>query len=124
MHCGDDCGRAASAERLFGAEGGEEGGATAPPHVREHHGEGSTTSGQEQHHEAGGSAKAHAEHGSVEIAQRLCPVMAKAISRKVFVDYEGRRVYFCCGMCTAQFEQDPAKYLAEMDAGPTEPQTN
>src|SRR3954470_8535441 len=47
----------------------------------------------------------------------MCPVMqdqpAKA-SR--FVDYQGRRIYFCCDKCVAKFARDPAKYLAVPDA--------
>src|SRR3954453_24184266 len=33
-----------------------------------------------------------------------------------FVDYHGRRIYFCCDKCVAKFARDPAKYLAVPDA--------
>ena len=45
------------------------------------------------------------------IPQKTCPVMGSPIDKSVFVDYKGKRVYFCCGMCPATFKQDPEKYL-------------
>jgi YHS domain-containing protein len=53
---------------------------------------------------------------TVEIAQKLCPVMGGPISEDVYVDYQGRRVYFCCPACPEKFKADPAKYLAIVDA--------
>jgi YHS domain-containing protein len=50
-----------------------------------------------------------------EIAQKLCPVTGELINRNIFVDYDGRRVYFCCDMCPPQFKKDPEKYLKKLD---------
>lgn len=48
--------------------------------------------------------------------QTTCPVMAgNPISKDIYVDYEGRRIYFCCAACPDMFRQDPEKYLAILD---------
>ncbi len=66
------------------------------------------------------------------IAQKTCPVMrGNAINPKIFVDYEGRRIYFCCTLCPPKFKADPQKYLKIVDedlkkaapAAPQEPAT-
>jgi YHS domain-containing protein len=50
--------------------------------------------------------------------QTTCPVMGGAIDQKVYLDHEGKRIYFCCPACIPAFQQDPAKYLKKMeDAG-------
>ncbi len=50
------------------------------------------------------------------IAQKTCPVMrGNPINPEIFVDYEGRRIYFCCPMCPPKFKADPAKYLKIVD---------
>jgi len=50
-----------------------------------------------------------------EIAQKLCPVMGGPINPNIFVDYNGRRIYFCCDMCPPQFKKDPEKFLKKLD---------
>jgi YHS domain-containing protein len=55
--------------------------------------------------------KATSEKGA---KQEKCPVMGGAIDSTVFVDHEGQRVYFCCESCKAEFNKDPAAYLAKM----------
>lgn len=52
---------------------------------------------------------------SATVNQTLCPVTGEAIDKNQFVDYQGRRVYFCCPMCVDTFRGDPAKYLAILD---------
>ena len=52
-----------------------------------------------------------------ETAQTQCPVLGGPIDKKVYLDYEGRRVYFCCEMCKTTFLKDPAKYLANLPDG-------
>jgi YHS domain-containing protein len=32
----------------------------------------------------------------------------------VFVEYKGKKVYFCCADCKAKFEADPEKYIAKL----------
>ena len=44
--------------------------------------------------------------------QTLCPVMeGNRIDREIYVDYQGKRVYFCCNACKGAFEKEPRKYL-------------
>ena len=48
--------------------------------------------------------------------QTECPVMGGKIDKKVFVDYKGKRIYFCCQGCADEFKKDPSKYLKKMEA--------
>jgi YHS domain-containing protein len=52
-------------------------------------------------------------------AQTTCPVMeGNPINRNIYADYEGKRVYFCCGACPPKFREDPEKYIKKLeDAG-------
>lgn len=45
----------------------------------------------------------------------ICPVMGNPVDPKVYVDYQGRRIGFCCPGCDATFLQDPEKYLKKVD---------
>ena len=44
-----------------------------------------------------------------------CPVMNAPIESEEkadgFQDYEGKRYYFCCGMCPDKFKENPAMYV-------------
>jgi YHS domain-containing protein len=46
--------------------------------------------------------------------QTKCPVLGGKINDKVFVDYQGKRIYFCCAACIDEFNKDPEKYLKKM----------
>lgn len=46
--------------------------------------------------------------------QTICPVMGNPINKDVFVEYEGKKVYFCCPECKAKFNADPEKYIAKL----------
>ncbi|MGP8051048.1 MAG: YHS domain-containing protein [Desulfobaccales bacterium] len=48
--------------------------------------------------------------------QTVCPVLGGNIDKKVFTDYQGKRIYFCCAGCPAEFKKDPEKYLKKMEA--------
>jgi YHS domain-containing protein len=48
-------------------------------------------------------------------AQTICPIMGGKINKAIFADYQGKRVYFCCGGCPAVFAKDPAKYVKAME---------
>lgn len=49
--------------------------------------------------------------------QTKCPVMTKNnINKKLFADYEGKRVYFCCPGCKPTFLKDPGKYIKKIEA--------
>ena len=35
-----------------------------------------------------------------------CPVTKEAVSKTLFLEDDGRKVYFCCESCTAQYKKD------------------
>ncbi len=41
-------------------------------------------------------------------------MVGNPIDPKVFSDYRGKRVYFCCANCKATFDAAPAKYLSRL----------
>ena len=49
---------------------------------------------------------------SEQIVQTECPVMVgNKIDPNIYVDYEGKRVFFCCNICKSAFIKEPEKYL-------------
>ena len=47
--------------------------------------------------------------------QSVCPVMeGNPIDPNVFVEYQGKKVYFCCNDCKAEFLKNPEKYVAKL----------
>ena len=46
--------------------------------------------------------------------QTVCPVLGGNIDKNVYVDYQGKRVYFCCTGCDAEFKKDPEKYMKKL----------
>ena len=48
--------------------------------------------------------------------QENCPVMGGKISKEVFVDHSGKRVYFCCNGCPETFKKDPDKYIKKLES--------
>ena len=52
---------------------------------------------------------------AASVEQTTCPVMdGNKIDKNVFVEYKGKKVYFCCAQCKAAFEKEPEKYLAKL----------
>lgn len=52
---------------------------------------------------------------AVATGQTTCPVMeGNSINKNIFVNYEGKKVYFCCAGCEKTFLADPAKYTAQL----------
>jgi YHS domain-containing protein len=50
--------------------------------------------------------------------QEICPVMGGKINKEVYADYNGKRVYFCCSACITPFNNEPEKYIQQLeDAG-------
>lgn len=50
-----------------------------------------------------------------------CPVSGEKVGEMgppVSIDYQGKKVSFCCDSCIAKFQKDPAKYLARLPAKP------
>jgi YHS domain-containing protein len=48
--------------------------------------------------------------------QTTCPVMDEPINKEQYVDYQGQRVYFCCGVCKAKFTANPDEYMRKLQA--------
>jgi YHS domain-containing protein len=67
---------------------------------------------------AGEDAPAGKKEEKAKVAQTKCPVMGGKINRAIYVDHDGKRVYFCCRGCDAAFKKDPGKYVKKLeDAG-------
>jgi YHS domain-containing protein len=47
--------------------------------------------------------------------QTTCPVMGGKINNNIYVDYQGKRIYFCCKGCDTEFNKDPGKYLKKLE---------
>ncbi|MBZ4660417.1 MAG: hypothetical protein JG766_2340 [Desulfacinum sp.] len=48
--------------------------------------------------------------------QEKCPVMGGAINKDIYVDYQGKRIYFCCPACPEEFKKNPDKYMKKLEA--------
>jgi len=48
------------------------------------------------------------------IEQTTCPVMGNPINKDIFIEYEGKKVYFCCPDCIEKFKAEPEKYIAKL----------
>ena len=51
---------------------------------------------------------------AVATEQTTCPVMGNPIDKNIFVEYQGKKVYFCCKDCVAKFQAEPEKYLSKL----------
>ncbi|MDD5064654.1 MAG: YHS domain-containing protein [Phycisphaerae bacterium] len=60
-------------------------------------------------------AKKTAETTDASTEQTTCPIMdGNKINKNVFVEYKGKKVYFCCAACKSVFEADPEKYISKL----------
>lgn len=59
-------------------------------------------------------AKKTAETMAASVEQTVCPVTGQKIDKNIFVEYKGKKVYFCCADCKAVFEKEPEKYIAKL----------
>lgn len=48
--------------------------------------------------------------------QATCPVLGGKISKQVYADYQGQRIYFCCANCQKPFKANPEKYFEKFAA--------
>ena len=46
--------------------------------------------------------------------QDKCPVMGGTIDKNNYVDYQGKRIYFCCTACPDEFKKNPEKYMKKL----------
>ncbi len=52
-----------------------------------------------------------------ELTNQYCPVTTNELAEKqFFLDYQDRRIYFCCNNCKKDFLKDPDAYLANLDS--------
>ena len=56
----------------------------------------------------------HIEAVAATIEQTTCPIMDSPINKTLFVEYKGKKVYFCCPGCEEKFTAEPAKYVAKL----------
>jgi|GEM_PF-433943 len=61
-----------------------------------------------------GTQPAQQTVAQVAAEQTICPVMKSPIDKDIFVEYKGKKVYFCCDDCKAQFQKDPEKYVKDL----------
>jgi len=60
-------------------------------------------------------AKKEVMEAAAKIEQTMCPIMdGNKIDKNVFVEYKGKKVYFCCPGCKEKFLAEPEKYTAEL----------
>jgi YHS domain-containing protein len=45
---------------------------------------------------------------------KICPITGEPIDPSITLEYQGQTIGFCCRRCTAQFEEDPAKYMQNL----------
>jgi YHS domain-containing protein len=50
-----------------------------------------------------------------ENIQKVCPISGEKIDKKIYSDYQGRRIFFCCRKCRSFFAGDPMKYIKRLD---------
>jgi YHS domain-containing protein len=56
-----------------------------------------------------------ADTAAASVEQTKCPIIPNnPIDKNVFVEYKGKKVYFCCEVCKAEFNKDPEKYVKDL----------
>ncbi len=58
---------------------------------------------------------AYAASGKKGKPQTKCPICKMDINKNLYVDYKGKRVYFGCEGCPAEFKKNPEKYIKQME---------
>ena len=70
------------------------------------------TSTQMQEHAS--MAKETVKAVAASLEQKTCPVMGAPINKDLFIEYKGKKVYFCCPDCEEKFKAEPEKYIAKL----------
>lgn len=55
--------------------------------------------------------------------QTTCPIMGGEIDKNQYVDYNGKRIYVCCGGCIEQVKSDPEAAISKLAELGQEPET-
>ena len=48
------------------------------------------------------------------VEQTTCPVMGGAVNKAIFIEHQGKKVYFCCDPCKDKFKEAPEQYIAKL----------
>jgi YHS domain-containing protein len=59
-------------------------------------------------------APAAAQETTKVAEQTTCPVMGEPIDKNIFIEYQGKKVYFCCNACPDLFKANPEKYISKL----------
>lgn len=81
-------------------------------HDHAHHGH---AHGDHMRADDGGEKSMATAETDARIPQKTCPVMGAAIDSSIYVDHDGKRVYFCCSSCVGTFKANPEKYLRKLE---------
>jgi len=81
-----------------------------------------TTTAHDHEHGEGDHSHEHPETAMTDAAKEIaateqttCPVMeGNKINKEYFVEYKGKKVYFCCPGCDEKFMENPEKYIAKL----------
>jgi len=71
----------------------------------------------QQHGQESHGTQSHdqmAPQATKQLKQAKCPVMGLKPSEKLYTDYQGKRIYFCCSDCPKKFMQDPETYMKKL----------
>ena len=50
------------------------------------------------------------------VPQTTCPIMdGNEINKSIYADHDGKRIYFCCRACVAEFKKDPGTYVKQIE---------
>lgn len=105
---------------VFGVRAASLEDATGEVHAASHEAHGAAN--PVEHHASADAAPAPpGDHPDAQVSDRppenlICPVMGNEVDPTVYVDYQGRRIGFCCPGCDEAFLADPEKYLKKVDA--------
>ena len=72
-----------------------------------------TSAGHEGHDHAAVAEEA-AEEVVAVAEQTTCPVMGGAVNKAIFIEHQGKKVYFCCAPCKDKFNEAPEQYIAKL----------
>ena len=53
--------------------------------------------------------------GAKEPNQVKCPVLGSPVNKKIYTDYQGKRIYFCCPPCIEEFKKNPDKFMKQIE---------
>ena len=59
-------------------------------------------------------AQEAAEEVVAAAEQTTCPVMGGPINKAIFIEHQGKKVYFCCDPCKDKFKEAPEQYVAKL----------